>query len=378
MHKLDSLLVLNAISGLGEVRIGKLLESFGSPEKILAASAQELSLHTFLPRRVAENIVHFPKERFLKEEYELIKKYQIKVVTALDPEYPENLRAIPDAPLVLYVKGVFKTEHKIAVGIVGSRRASFYGTSLAEKFAAELAQLGVTVVSGMALGIDAAAHKGALKVKGETIAVLGNGLSHFYPSENKKLFETIPLSGAVVSEFPMAAEPRPKHFPRRNRIISGLSLGIVVVEASQKSGALITSDFALEQGREVFAIPGKLDSPNSQGVNNLIKQGAKLVTSVEDIIEELKPHLEEYMASLRAVASPADGGTCNDDEKTSLNLTVSETLVYNLLKDNACHIDEIVQDSNLPASAVMPLLLKLELKKVVKQLPGKFFMKAYQ
>jgi len=371
MYKLDSLLILNAISGLGEVRIGKLLEYFGSPEKILSADAQELSWHTFLPRRVAENIVHFPKERFLKEEYELIRKHQITVVTAGDPEYPENLREIPDAPLVLYVKGALKAEHRIAVGIVGSRRASFYGTSLAEKFAAELAQLGVTVVSGMAIGIDAAAHKGALKVKGETIAVLGNGLSHFYPPDNKKLFETISSSGAVVSEFPMAAEPRPKHFPRRNRIISGLSLGIVVVEASQKSGALITSDFALEQGREVFAIPGKLDSPNSQGVNNLIKQGAKLVTSVQDILEEIKSHLDTLVERDK---------NKNEDpqsiaESFTKQLSPEEKLIYNLIEPSMCHVDEIVRDTGLPASDVAPLLLKLELKKIIKQLPGKFFIR---
>jgi len=372
MLKLDSLLILNAISGLGEVRIGKLLDFFGSPEKILAAGAQELSARTFLPQRIVENIVHFPRERFLKEEYALIQKHQIKVVTAFDPDYPENLREIPDAPLVLYIKGTLKAEHQMAVGIVGSRRASFYGTTLAEKFAVELAQLGITVVSGMALGIDAAAHKGVLKVKGETIAVLGNGLSHFYPPENKDLFEKIPSFGAVVSEFPMATEPRAKHFPKRNRIISGLSLGIVVVEASQKSGALITSDFALEQGREVFAIPGKLDSPNSEGVNNLIKQGAKLVTCVEDIIEELKPRLDTYIQSAQKTRAVAETDSADFFVK---ELSAQEKFVYNLIARDTCHLDEIVQGAGLPTSEVMPLLLTLELKKIVKQLPGKFFVR---
>lgn len=382
MHKLDSLLILNAIAGLGQVRIRRLLDYFGSPEKILAARAEALSLQPFLPRRAVENIVHFPKDWFLQEEYELIKKHRIKIVTIEDHDYPENLREISDGPLVLYVKGTLKAEHKMALAIVGSRRASFYGTCFTEKFAGELAQLGLTVVSGMAQGIDAAAHRGALKVKAETIAVLGNGLCHVYPLANKKLFEQIPLSGAIVSEFPMSMPPRPGHFPRRNRIISGLALGVLVVEASQKSGALITSDFALEQGREVFAIPGKPDHPNSQGVNNLIKQGARLVTSVEDIIEELRPHLEGYLQSLSRVQtfkadliSPVGNSERGGQQEESFvkELSFEEKLIYQLLKGNTCHIDEIVHHSGLPVSTVMALLSRLEFKKIVKQFPGKFF-----
>ncbi len=216
----------------------------------------------------------------------LIKKLNLNVLTRQDDEYPQNLKNILYPPIVLYVKGRLKPQDCNSIAIVGSRLASFYGLSCAEKLAGELANYGLTVVSGMARGIDTASHRGALKQNGRTIAVIGSGFNRIYPPENKGLCEEIAGSGAVISEFPIDTPPEKENFPRRNRIISGLSLGVVVVEAARNSGALITADFALEQGREVFALPGKVDSSTSFGTNELIKQGAKLVSCVDDIIEE--------------------------------------------------------------------------------------------
>ena len=292
------------------------------------------------------------------------------MMTFQDNHYPENLKAIPDAPVLLYIKGEIKKENNLAIAMVGSRRASFYGLSIAEKLAGQLSELGITIISGMAKGIDAIAHKGALKAKGSTIAVLGNGLSKVYPPENKKLFDEIINSGAVISEFPMTTPPAAYNFPRRNRIISGLSLGVVVVEASNKSGALITSRFALEQGREVFAVPGKVDSPNSQGVHNLIKQGAKLVSNVEDILEEISPQLKHHMKTEhRELARRTSTRVLPN------NLSDDELSIYKQIQDDAMHIDEVANQCGFSVPQTMNALLKLELKHLIKQLPGKLFVR---
>lgn len=369
MTELECLLVLNAVPGLGNARIKGLLEVFGSAGKVLSANAKELAAKNIIPRLVLGSIGHFDADQHLKKEFELIKKHDVKVVAMNDADYPESLKEIPDAPVLLYVKGSVKKDN-LGIAVVGSRRASLYGVAMAEKIAIGLAELGVTIVSGMARGVDTAAHRGALKAKGTTIAVLGSGLAHVYPPENKKLFEEIVANGAVISEFSMDTLPLAYNFPRRNRIISGLALGVVVVEASNKSGALITSRFALEQGKEVFAVPGKIDNPNAQGVHNLIKQGAKLISGVEDIIEELKPQFKHYLKEKTVCAESSSGAGVTD------NLSDEENILYRQLNSEAVHVDTLVQSSGFSASRAMNVLLKLELRHLVKQLPGKLFVKA--
>ena len=366
MTECDALLVLNAVPGLGNARIKKIIAHLGSAARLFSlkeAELQEFCRTQILPPTVIKNIRHFPKDNYLKKEYNLVQFHRAALLTYRDGDFPKLLKEIPDSPLLLYVQGNVEALNTPAIAMVGSRRASAYGLSMAQKFAAGLAQAGITVVSGMARGIDTACHRAALKVKGTTMAVLGCGLCHVFPEENKDLVEEIHLSGAVISEFPMATFPMPYHFPKRNRIISGLSLGVVVVEASEKSGALITSDFALEQGREVFAIPGKVDQPNAQGVNRLIKEGAKLVSSVEDVLDELKLPLTDYIGkSVTIKNSPP-------------NLSEDEKPIYEQLSDEARHVDDLAEESRIAVSKLMAVLLNLELKGIIKQLPGKLFVR---
>ncbi len=343
MNRFQALVALNMSGSIGSIRLERLVKVFGSAEKVLK-----------------EKFPAFKKE-VVDQELKLAKKLDLKIITLDDAEYPDNLKNIPDAPLVLYIKGEITKEDKISLGIVGSRRASFYGVSSAEKFAFELAQRGITIVSGMARGIDTASHRGALKAQGRTIAVIGSGFNHLYPPENKKLAEEISRNGAVVSEFPINIAPFKQNFPRRNRVISGLSLGILVVEAAQNSGALITADFALEQGRDVFALPGKVDAANSFGTNGLIKQGAKLVSSVEDI-------LEEFALPITAVISQAENKISLNDEE--------ESKLYSLISDKSIQFDDLIEKTNLDMSKLANILLKLQMRKLVKELPGKQFIKA--
>lgn len=286
MTRLEAIVALNMIPDIGSVRLKKLLEVFSKPENIFKATYEKLTSITGIGSKIASGILTFRKTD-LDKEFDLIKKHKLKLVICEDKDYPENLRHIYAPPLVLYIKGEIKETDRFSIAIVGSRRASFYGLSSAEHFAGELSGEGLTIISGMARGIDTYAHRGALRQGGRTIAVIGSGFNHIYPAENKGLAEEIAQNGAVVSEFPIDTRPLSNNFPRRNRVISGLSLGVLVVEAARNSGALITADFALEQGRDVFALPGKIDSGTSFGTNELIKQGAKLASSVEDIMEEL-------------------------------------------------------------------------------------------
>lgn len=371
MTEKDALIILNAISGLGNSRIKSLVDFCGSPLNVLTATEEKLVSSKILPPDVINNILQFAKEEFLKKECRLMQEQGVEVFSYLDQEYPQNLKQIPDFPVVLYVKGKFPCNQSLALGIVGARKASLYGLSVAEKFAVSLAELGITVVSGMARGVDTAAHKGALKAKGATIAVLGSGLKHIYPPENKELFKNISQHGAVVSEFPMETEPLAYNFPRRNRIISGLSLGIIVVEAGFKSGSLITASCALEQGKEVYAIPGKIDSPFSVGVNNLIKQGAKLVTSVEDVLEDLQLQLTQALEEEKkgSVETKGKGNLPQD-------LSEQEKAIYTCVRENPIHIDDIVEQGGFTSAQTTVILMKLELKQLVKQSAGKFFSKS--
>jgi DNA processing protein len=298
----------------------------------------------------------------------------IRKITINDPEYPARLKAIHKPPKQLYVNGTLTPRDEVAVAIVGSRRASLYGLEMAEKLGYELALRGVTVVSGMARGIDTSAHKGALKAKGRTIAVMGGGHNHIYPSENKKLYAEIASSGAVITEYEDDFEPLPFNFPQRNRIISGLSLGVVVVEAAKDSGALITAELAAEQGREVFAVPGKISSSTSSGANALIKDGAMLVQTVDDILDEL---------SIRETTevSPEGGqgraGSITKMTKAYIynSLTDNERKVYKELSDEPLYIDEILNKSGVSLAIASKALLNLELKRLIRQVPGKQYVR---
>ncbi|MBU2540599.1 MAG: DNA-processing protein DprA [Candidatus Omnitrophica bacterium] len=286
MTELEAKIALNMLPEIGSIRIKKLLDYYKSAKAVIEASPLELNRICSLPKNKTFNFSSSFKSVNLKRELELIEKLKVNVISIDNPEYPELLKNVYDPPPILYAKGKLP-QKSINIAIVGSRRASGYGLKMAKKLSYELASCSITIVSGMARGIDTAAHNGSLQARGQTIAVLGSGLSYIYPPENKNLFAQIAESGAVISEFPMQTRPNPGNFPRRNRIISGLSLGVLVVEAAKRSGALITARCALEEGRDVFAIPGEADSETSLGTNQLIKDGAKLVDSFEEIISEL-------------------------------------------------------------------------------------------
>lgn len=365
MTEQEALLSLNAIPGLGNRRIRALLDYYGCAKVIWQLKRQDLERVKGLPQQVVDNIFNFPQDKFLKSEYNHLHSHQARVITCADDAYPTLLAQIPDAPIVLYVQGVLASQPNVAVGMVGSRRASMYGLSMAKMFARRLSEQGLVVVSGMARGIDTAAHQGALESGGVTWAVCGCGLAVVYPPENKALKKAIAQQGAVISEFPMATEPRPYHFPRRNRIISGMSQGIIVVEAAQKSGALITADFALEQGRDVYAIPGRVDVASASGTNNLIKQGARLVTEVEEVLDDLCP---QWAAKAQeSVESKFDVAPQRHD------VSDEDQIILSQLTQQPVHIDRIVKLSCRPITQVAGTLLRLELKGLVQQIPGQWF-----
>lgn len=360
MTRLEALVALNMAGGIGSVRLKELLEYFGQPQDIFCSSVEKLQAVSGITELMASRLCSFKKED-LDQELKLAQKLALKIITLEDSDYPENLKNIPGPAIVLYVKGKLSPQDNLALSIVGSRQATFYGLSAAGKFAFELAAKGFTIVSGMARGIDTYAHRGALKAAGRTLAVMGSGFNNIYPPENKELAEEISRSGAVISEFPLAAKPLKENFPRRNRLISGLGLGVLVVEAAKNSGALITADFALEQGREVFALPGKIDSASSFGTNGLIKQGAKLVMDTEDILEEF---------SLSAASF--------NREKTGVKYDFhdeGEDRLYKLITPQAVQLDELIEKADMGLPQISGILLKLQLRKLIKQLPGKQFVR---
>jgi DNA processing protein len=359
--------ILNMINGVGALRAKKLLERFGSFEGIFSASSGELEKVEGIGRELAGRIRNWRETVDVEKEFELAKKYGVKMITLDDEEYPSRLKEIYDPPVVLYVKGEISQNDGKAIAVVGTRRPSFYGRMITEDLSKKLAMRGFTIVSGMARGVDSAAHRGALAVKGRTIAVLGCGVDVVYPPENAKLMKEIAVSGAVISEFPFGMKPDRGNFPRRNRIISGLSLGVIVVEAAKSSGSLITANFALEQGREVFAVPGKIDSPKSYGTHLLIKEGAKLVQDVDDIVEELGMQAGDSSAGKELKKQDTVG--------ISPELAGDEKKIFELLTTDPCQIDIICARLNMPANKVSSVLMMLEVKGCVKQLPGKQFVK---
>ncbi len=365
MTKFELLVGLNMVSGIGSVRLRKLLEYFPEPADVLNASQKELMFTCGLSQKAAAQVCSLKKVD-LAGEFASVKKHGLTIITQDDARYPDNLRQIPAPPIVLYVLGELRGSDKLSIGVVGSRRASYYGLSLAEQFSLELALSGLTIVSGLARGVDTASHNGALKSGGRTIAVMGSGFGHIYPPENKKLAKRISEHGAVISEFAMDTRPFRENFPRRNRIVSGLSLGVLVVEAARNSGALITADFALEQGREVFALPGAVNSPNAFGTNELIKQGAKLVSSKEDVLEGLNLFLATGVPQENRGLDPAD------------DFSDEERILYDLISAQPLFLDEILGKVSLAMPLAYELLLKLQMKKLIKQLPGKRFVRANQ
>jgi DNA processing protein len=356
-------LALSLTPGIGSTLMRRLLDRFNTPEAVFHAPMKELSKIEGLGEKVAQEIRKGPLEKVVERELSLLREVGGRVITLKDEEYPKRLKDIYDPPALLYVRGELKKEDEFAISIVGSRKTTPYGRWFTEKVSQELARHGVTIVSGMARGIDSLAHWGAISGGGRTIAVLGCGVDVIYPSENRNLFAKMIDRGAILSEFPMGSPPEGGHFPRRNRIISGLSLGVVVIQASEKSGSLITAGYALEQGREVFAVPGNVGTESSRGTHRLIKEGAKLVESSEDILEEILPQWRGERETTPKVEIPRP------------DLTEEEKVLYEFLSETPLHIDVMIRESRLDPGKVSSLLLNLELKGLVSQWPGKCFSK---
>jgi DNA processing protein len=344
---------LNLVKGIGPVRFRRLIDHFGDPQTAWQASLADLAA-AGLDRRSIENLEQVRRGAQLDAALRAIDQTGAQVLTWDDEGYPRNLRDIPQPPPVLFVRGTLTPGDEWAVAMVGTRRASAYGKEAARELAAGLAANGVTVVSGLARGIDEVAHQAALEAGGRTIAVLGSGVDVIYPAENRGLAKAIVQAGAVVSDYPMGTAPEGTNFPPRNRIISGLSKGVIVVEAGEVSGALITTDFAAEQGRDVFAVPGSIRAPTARGTNRLIQQGAKLVTSVGDVLEELNMVMVSEQRTARAVL-PADE---------------TEAKLLACLSAEPAHIDDVGAQAGLPISQVSGALALMELKGLVRQVGG--------
>jgi DNA processing protein len=358
MSDLRYWMALSMLQDVGPVLSKKLLSVFETPERIFDAEVADLLSVEGIGMNRAKNIKGFPFWKNVEEHIRILEKKDIKIVDINSPSYPEMLRQAEDAPVVLYARGDLQSNDRYAIAIVGSRKPTPYGMSVAENISGDLASMGFTIVSGMARGIDAISHKGALSAGGRTIAVLGSGLDVPYPAENKGLMDKIAGSGYVVSEFPPGTPPDKENFPRRNRIISGLSFGVLVIEATADSGSLITAGYALEQGREVFAVPGNITSPTSAGTNELIKRGAILTRKADDIVGELAPVLKGFIRS---------------KEKTKIEVTDEEKKICNLLTGEPRHVDNISRESGLPTSKVLEILLRLELKGAIRQITGNRF-----
>lgn len=353
-----ALLALHLVPGLGPRLTKALLERFGSAGRILTASTHELCSVPHIGQKTAEQLVAAMRTVSVDAELALIEQHQVRLLPAHAPDYPASLSMIPDPPALLYLRGTLRAEDRNAVAIVGSRQCSNYGRRIAERLAERLARAGFTVISGLARGIDGAAHRGALAAGGRTIAVLAGGLAGIYPPEHTDLSEEIAVSGALLSETAMAMPPRAELFPARNRLVSGLSRGVVVVEAAEKSGALITARHAAEQGRDVFAVPGPVDSPFSQGTLRLIKDGATLVRDVDDILE-----LWGEPAPAPPKPAPTPPVTLSDSQRRLLEQMTQESI----------HADALVQRLGLTISEVSNDLILLEMFGLIRRLPGNRF-----
>ncbi|HEX9614102.1 MAG TPA: DNA-processing protein DprA [Bacteroidota bacterium] len=357
------LLRLSSVPRIGPLKIRALLTAFDTPDGVLRATPRDLIRVPGIDKKLASAIAHHDGDRYADHQIRLVRRIGGNILAYWDDRYPDLLKKIYDPPPLIFVLGDLKPADRLSMGVVGTRQPSRYGVSIAELLSVELSKLGIVIVSGLARGIDTVAHTSALKAGGRTIAVIGSGLDVPYPPENRGLMETITGQGAVISEFPMGASPDPSNFPRRNRLISGLTLGIVVVESDVDGGAMITASTALDQNREVFAIPGMVTEKRSQGPHKLIREGrAKLVHSIEDILDELQPFTRLRTGTPKSEPLP--------------ELTLFERRIHDILLPDPVHIDVVSEQSGLSVPDTLVTLLALEFKGLVKQLPGKFFQKA--
>ncbi|MCL6502695.1 MAG: DNA-processing protein DprA [Pirellulales bacterium] len=362
MDMLAAALQLALVPGVGPRLWRALVAQFGSPQEVLAASPAALRQVPGVGPRLAETIAAAQQKINVQAELALAAQHGIRLLFWEDPAYPRLLREISDPPVVLYVRGEFAEQDKLAMAIVGSRHATSYGLAQAEALAASLARAGLTIVSGLARGIDQRAHSGALAAGGRTLAVLGSGLLNIYPAEHRRLADEVAQHGALVSELALHAEPLASMFPRRNRLLSGLCLGVIVVEAADRSGALITARHALEQGREVFAVPGRIDSRMSRGCHQLIRDGAVLIRSADDVLEALGPLVEPVATSA--------GSTLRHPAELALNEL--ERRVLDCIESEPTLVDQIVAASGLEASQVLATLSVLEMRKLISRCGGQF------
>ncbi|MFQ5926181.1 MAG: DNA-processing protein DprA [Terriglobia bacterium] len=367
-------LAMTLTPGIGARLAAQLLKRLGAPERIFAASLTELE-GAGAPASVAQTLHSRAPLKAAETELEKIRQLGCRLLAWDEPDYPELLKQIPDPPVLLYLRGDTTVLKSHCLAVVGSRKPTPYGLQVCERLAQQLAERGLTIVSGLARGLDSAAHRGALNAAGgKTIAVLGTGIDTDYPKENKKLRRQIEANGCVLTEFPLGIFPAPQNFPIRNRIIAGLSWGVVIVEGAEYSGALITGRLALDYNRQVYAVPGNITNRKSWAPNNFIKQGAKLVTDWEDVVEELPtPVRNEILAQLAAVApSTAQPGLPLTDHLSNIERTL-----FGILKgDEALHVDQLVESSELRSSDVLAALFDLEMKGLIRQLPGKYFLRA--
>lgn len=373
---IEKWLKLIRADNVGPVTFAKLIKHFGSIDRTLGTSVSQLTAIDGIGSKTAEQILRSRDKFDTAAEVRLAEKLGVWIINLEDARYPVLLKRIYDPPPVLYIKGDLIRSDNLSVAIVGSRHCSLYGQEQASRFAHLLGSAGFTIVSGMARGIDTAAHQGALSAQGRTIAVQGCGLENIFPPENKKLFELISHSSACVSELPLQYEPLSENFPARNRIIAGLSLGTIIIEAGWRSGALITARASLENNREVMAVPGKIDSPLSKGANQLIKEGARLIDSVDDVMEalgyigrQLKEHVsKEAKAAEQKIETPLfDAGM--------LNLNDSEKMIYDCLTNEPLHTEQIIAETDLEPGGVNSGLVSLRLKGLIKHLPGNMFLR---
>ncbi len=352
------------VKGVGAARLRSLVNHFGDPQSVLNATERGLTEVEGIDRALARRIL---SDRNFEEDIQLqlsrLNKSEASIVTFWDKEYPENLKKIYDPPVMLFVRGQLLNSDKYSIAVVGTRNPTTYGKHVAEKFAAEIAEHGIVVISGLARGVDTIAHATTVRSGGRTIAVLGSGVDVIYPSENKRLSEQILVGGAIISEYYMGSKPDAVNFPRRNRIISGISLGTILIETDVNGGAMITASFALDQNREVFAVPGQIFERKGRGTNKLIKEGrAKLVEDISDVVEELRYKLRPILKD-------------QPKPQAKIQLSIFEQKIFDALSDDPIHVDVLADKCKQATSDILVQLLGLELKGVVKQLPGKYFIR---
>ncbi len=363
--RLRDTLLLSLVSGVGPRSWRALLDHFGSASAVLAAAPSVLREVKGVGPKLAAAIARGPSSIDVDATLKRCREQQVDILTLDAPGYPPSLAEIYDPPPILYQRGQWRSEDAMAVAIVGSRHATHYGVTIAEKLAASLARAGLTIISGLARGIDAAAHRGALEAGGRTIAVLGSGVLNIFPPEHEKLAEEVSQAGAVMSEAHVDGEPLAAMFPQRNRLISGMSLGIIVVEAAERSGALITARHAMEQGREVFAVPGRIDSRASRGCHRLIRDGATLVETADDVLESLGPLVKPTTnAAGRTIHSPAE-----------LLLNDLEQRVLDVIETQATPIDTLIARTSLAAPQVLAILSALEMRRLIRRVSGSLVLR---